>query len=202
MKNKLILGLVMLSILSSFVFASDNAPPPIPTEYWGEALIDGEEASVGTPITSVYGDTTVAADGDYDIILTGGDSDLTFLDDSTCATHWAADEACIPCSTNPVDEDYCVEGPQAGDIVTINFDGNPVDVVWGDDKGAEETDLASITLESGYNLVSLPIVPINITLPAPLSSIDGNYEIVWAYKASDPGAVSYTHLTLPTTPYV
>jgi len=100
-------------------------------------------------------------------------------------TNWAAGLACIPCSTNPVDEDYCVEGPKDGEKVIINLDGNPITIEWGADQGIEQIDLAAINLVSGYNLISLPIVPINTSLPAPIDSIEGNYEIVWAYDACD-----------------
>jgi len=179
MNYRPVLGLVILALFSCLVFA--DAPPAIPTEYWGRALIDGQDAAVGTPITSAYGNSVVAADGYYSLMLTGGDSPLTDNNDPTCTNHWGSGEACIPCTQNV----NCIEGPQEGDPVTLNFDGNSIIVGWGAEHGFEDTDLVLINLEQGYNLVSLPLVPINSTLPAPLYSIEGNYEIVWAYKACD-----------------
>jgi hypothetical protein len=44
---------------------------------------------------------------------------------------------------------------------------------------------ASIPLYEGWNLISLPFIVSDSSLPNVLSSIAGNYDIVWAYKASD-----------------
>ncbi len=44
-----------------------------------------------------------------------------------------------------------------------------------------------IPLNTGWNLISTPLSLVNGTLPAPLSSIEGNYNVVFAYDANDVG---------------
>jgi hypothetical protein len=39
-------------------------------------------------------------------------------------------------------------------------------------------------LESGWNMISLPLAPENTLLPNVLQSISGNYDVVWSYNAS------------------
>jgi len=45
----------------------------------------------------------------------------------------------------------------------------------------------TIELYSGWNLISVPLVPEDIGIASVLSSINGNYNIVWAYNANDTG---------------
>jgi len=42
-----------------------------------------------------------------------------------------------------------------------------------------------IQLYTGWNLISLPLMPEDTSITSLLSSINGNYSIVWAYNASD-----------------
>jgi len=197
MKWKINLGLIIIAIFSTFVFASDNAPPPIPTEYWGRALIDGKFAADGTKVTSSYGNATVAS-GYYDIILTGGDSPLTYLADPTCATHWASGEACIPCSTNPTNETYCVEGPKSGDKVIINFNGNPVSIVWGDNQSINEKILSQVQLYGGWNMVGLASQSLNDSIQNLLEYINGT-KLVDYYNTSSSTWKRYNSGTPPFT---
>ena len=176
--------LLVLSVISSILVLASNAPPPIPTEYWGRLMINGAPAPDGTPVSYWNGNewiNTTTVDGYYSLILTGGDSDLTFNNDPTCAIHNAAGQACIPCTLN-VD---CVEGPQEGDSVNILVDNNPTPITWGDDASSDESAIFSMGLYSGYNLVSLPINPTDTSLPSALNSIQGKYKIVWGYKANE-----------------
>ena len=43
----------------------------------------------------------------------------------------------------------------------------------------------NISLETGWNLISLPLILINKTLPEPFLGISGNYSSIFAYNASD-----------------
>jgi len=189
MKYKLILGLIILSMFSSIVFASDNAPPPIPIEYWGRLIIDGEPAPDGTPVDYFNGEewvNTTTVDGWYNIILTGGDSDLTFLNDPTCAIHVGDGEACIPCSTNPADPDYCVEGPQEGDTVNISVDHSPAQVSWAENAVGEEHVIVSIPLYTGWNMISLPIY-VEANSPDQILSTLTGHKVAYYYNATDSG---------------
>ena len=117
-------------LVSSFsVCASDNAPPAIPSEYWGSVTMNGVLAANGLIVEALvnginYAQPSQTLNGYYNIILIGGDRELTYEGDPTCAVHWGAGQACVPCDLGiPGD---CVEGPQDGaDImVKINNIGN------------------------------------------------------------------------------
>lgn len=177
MKYKLFLGLIILSIFSTMAFAAD-APPPIPTEYWGRLFINGQPASDGTQVRYYNGQewiTTTTTNGWYSIIMTGGDSPLTYNDDPFCTTHWNAGEACIPCTQN-VD---CVEGPQEGNTVQMLANGNPVSITWGIDASGDETILTTYHFVPGWNLFSLPAKPKNGSLEYALLPVKGKYSVVW-----------------------
>ena len=188
-RYKILTGLILFSLVSSMVFASDNAPPPIPTEYWGRLLIDGDPAPDGTEVNYYNGEEwiiTTTVDGWYNIIMTGGDSDLTFLDDHDCDYHWnTLGEACIPCSTTPSDPDYCVEGPKEGEQVDIDADGNPVTVTWGTDASGEENLIALIPLYTGWNMISLPIKKLGDSSPNTLMSTLTGHKVVYYYNTTD-----------------
>jgi len=127
-KIKLFLSIFVAVLISSFcVFASDDAPPAIPAEYYGTATVNGAAAADGLAVTGEvdgvnYAQSSQTLDGYYNIILVDGDRELTYNDDKDCATHWSAGEACVPC----VDEADCIEGPQDGDIITLKIDGSEV----------------------------------------------------------------------------
>jgi len=181
MKYKSCLGVIILLIFSTLVFA--DAPPPIPTEYWGRLLIDGQPAPDGTEVKYFNGEEwiiTTTTDGWYNIILTGGDSPLTYNDDPDCSTHWANEEACIPC-TQDVD---CVEGPQEGDTVSISADNVPASVIWDDDASSEENVIALIPVNTGWNMISLPILPVD-TSPQSVTSLLSGHRVVYYYDAAD-----------------
>lgn len=199
MKYKLVFGLVILSILSGLVFASDNAPPPIPTEYWGRLIINGSPAPDGTEVKYFNGQEwiiTTTKGGWYGIILTGGDRPLTYNDDPTCANHWAAGEACIPCTQN-VD---CVEGPKEGNNVNISGNNVPVSVTWSDNASSEENVIALIPLYAGWNMISLPILKKDNS-PQSVTSLLTGRKVAYYYDAIDTSDhwKSYDSTTPPFT---
>ena len=62
--------------------------------------------------------------------------------------------------------------------------------IWTDDKTSNENMsalmlISRFQLYDGWNLISIPAVMDNTTVSMVLSSIEGNYDIVWAYNASD-----------------
>jgi hypothetical protein len=184
MKMKWFLGGLIIVLCSAFVLASDNAPPALPTELWGQALIDGNDAPPGTAITSPNGDTTVGTDGSYDLMLTGGDHELTNISDADCAIAWGAGNACIPCSTNPADPDYCIEGPQAGDVVVVSFDGNPVEVTWDADAPSSDTYMTQYHLYSGWNMISMPVLRDDTSIQNYMDDLTG-HRVAFFYDGSD-----------------
>jgi hypothetical protein len=208
MKLKLICGLIIsilsISIFSTLVFA--DAPPPIPTEYWGRLMIDGQPAPDGTEVKYWNGEewtTTTTLDGWYNIILTGGDSPLTYNDDPDCSTHWANQEACIPCTQN-VD---CVEGPQQGDTVQLVVNDKPVSITWGTDASGDETVITTYHFVPGWNLFSLPALPKDTSISYILEPIQGKYSAVWAklganWKSSSQPFSPLTDLALDQSYYI
>ena len=48
---KLSIGLILVSIISSFVFAGDDAPPALPIDVYGPLTLDGSPAPDGLDIT-------------------------------------------------------------------------------------------------------------------------------------------------------
>lgn len=124
MKDKLVYGLILLVLCCGLVSAVDNAPPALPMEIWGTATMDGAPASDGLAVTAEidgvdHAQVSTTSGGNYDIIIAGGDHELTNLSDPTCAIAWGAGNACIPCSTNPADPDYCIDGPTNGKQVKV-----------------------------------------------------------------------------------
>lgn len=135
-------------LVSSFsVCASDNAPPAIPSEYWGSVTMNGMLAANGLIVEALvnginYAQAFQTLNGYYNVILVGGDRELTYEDDSTCAVHWGAGQACVPC--DPGTPGDCVEGPQDGEIVKIKVSatGTMPSVDWV--KGlAEDVDIVT-----------------------------------------------------------
>ncbi len=170
-------------MFSSLVLAADT-PPPIPTEYWGRLLIDGVPAADGTQVKYYDGSEwiiTTTIDGWYNIIMTGGDSPLSYNDDPTCATHWANEEACIPCTQN-VD---CVEGPQQGDTVDLLVDGKTVSVIWGDDASSDENVIALIPVYTGWNMISLPVAKEGDNSPDNVLSLLTGKKVAYYYNTLD-----------------
>ncbi|MBW2974891.1 hypothetical protein KY366_04200 [Candidatus Woesearchaeota archaeon] len=203
----LILVMIMSTVISASVFASDlNAPPSIPAEYWGRLMIDGEPAPDGTEVKYFNGEEwiiTTTVDGWYNLILTGGDSDLTDPDDPDCSLHWAENEACIPC-----EEGDCVEGPKEGDTVDIIVNDTPVSITWGEDANSEENVLVKYRFVQGWNMFSLPVLPSNTNIEYLLSNIEGDYSAVWtttstgAWKSSAQPFSPLTDLQLEKSYYI
>ncbi len=200
MKLKLILMSIILFTLSIFVLSSvmADAPPPIPTEYWGRLVIDGQPAPEGTEVKYWDGAEwiiTTTTDGWYNIILTGGDSPLTYNDDPDCSTHWANEQACIPC-TQDVD---CVEGPQEGDSVNIIVNDVPVSVTWRLEASGEENVIVSIPLYTGWNMISLP-VSVSPNSPQDVLSLLTGRKVAYYYDASEPDPLQRWRSYDSTTP--
>ena len=130
-KNISFLFVTLTVLISSIVFALDDTPPAIPSEYWG--IIDDGSIVDGLPVTAEvngvnYAQTSLTQNGYYDIILINGDRELTYNDDRDCSIHWGNGQACVPCAN----ELTCIEGPQDGALVTIkvnNTIGAPT-VTW------------------------------------------------------------------------
>jgi len=126
MNLKWLLTILCLLLALSVVSASDNAPPAMPSEYWGNVTVDGALVSGGLSVVGYVKSISYGfmdsgtANGYYDIILTGGDRPLTYNNDRDCSTHYSAGEACVPCN----DESDCIEGPQDDDAILINVDGS------------------------------------------------------------------------------
>ncbi len=112
------------------VFASDNAPPALPVEIWGQATVDGSPAANDLVITAevdgvnyAQGSPITFNNGLYNVMLVGGDRELTYLGDYDCSDRWNRNppEACVQCSENQASEDYCIEGPQDDAKISIKI---------------------------------------------------------------------------------
>ncbi len=185
--------LILLILLSFTVSAGDNAPPALPSEYWGKIEIDNQPAQDGMQIIAEVNGvdysqgTPTTKDGYYNILLVGGDRELTYIDDPDCSDHWNRNppEACIPCSTDPNSPDYCIEGPKDGKRVILKVDGHIAKPYIEWNKGMiKQENISAITrfsklLTPGWNLFSLPIIPLDNSLSNVLSSCEGKYEVVW-----------------------
>ncbi len=143
MKYKLILGMIVLSTIFSSLLAfadGDDAPPALPSEYWGSITIDGNPAANNLPIVAEVNGIDYTQEspvtfnnGYYNLMLVEGDRPLTYNDDPNCNAHNLTGEACIRCTkcegANCVlgyNENTCIEGPQDGEIVTIKVDDDEV----------------------------------------------------------------------------
>ena len=181
----------MLLFLIPFVFS--EAPPALPMEIWGLASEDGNPVTDGLSVEASingqnYARVSVTDSGYYDVIISGLDRPLTYIDDPNCATHWGAGDACVQCSTNPIDSDYCIEGPQEGDAIGIEIDGSEVEQNFALSSGSivnQDVTIVTIViftkdLVPGWNLFSLPVQPAGTSIDEVLSSIAGKYSIVWS----------------------
>ena len=54
-----------------------------------------------------------------------------------------------------------------------------------------EIEIFNMHLNSGWNLISLPLEPLNKTMPEPFKSIEGKYKSIFAYNASSGEWLSY-----------
>lgn len=184
---------VVLSILfSSMVFASDDAPPAIPSEYWGAVSFNGapvpDDYTATAEVDSVnFAQPSQTLNGYYDVILVNGDRELTYNDDRDCSIHWGNGEACVPC----VDEADCIEGPQDGADIVLKVDSHIMKPYPNWEKGgstnldASSITTVSIPLTTGWNLFSLPLIPLDNSLSNVLSSCAGKYDVVWTTTSGD-----------------
>lgn len=129
MKNtKISLSLILTSIiLTFFVSAGDDAPPALPSEFWGDLTQNGAPVPDGLSVTAEvdgvnYAQVSVTSGGMYDVILVDGDRELTYFADQDCSVHLAASQACVPCSG----EEDCIEGPQDADLIKIKVDNSAI----------------------------------------------------------------------------
>jgi hypothetical protein len=212
MKN-LLLTFVFL-LLCSIVLA--DSPPALPMEVWGEAIADGSPVVDGLSVKAMvngedFAQASVTKDGYYDVLIVNGDRPLTYNNDPTCATHWGAGEACVPCTVcsggncvNGYNPATCIEGPQDGTNVNIVIDDKqtiPI-VVWNKG-GIVQQDLIvitggvinfTITLTEGWNLISIPLLPIDSSISSLMTGCD--YNRIWefqsdqSWKSTDTGLVS------------
>lgn len=128
-------------LVSSFsVCASDDAPPAIPAQYWGSVTMNGVLATDGLTVEALvnginYAQAFQTLNGYYNVILVGGDRELTYEGDPTCAVHWVAEQACVPC--DPETPGDCVEGPQDGADIMIKINSSIGNMPWLDwEKGS------------------------------------------------------------------
>ena len=189
-------------LISSIVLAFDDAPPAIPSEYWG-IIGDGSIAD-GLPVTAEvndvnYAQTSVTQNGSYNVILINGDRELTYNDDRNCSIHWGNGQACIPCAN----ELACIEGPQDGTLVTIKVNdtvGTPT-ATWQSGNIVEQGIILveegkinfSITLVPNWNLISIPIIPSNASIAKIMQGC--SYNRVWEFENDQSWKNTVTGLT-------
>ena len=190
--------LIVFLVLFAIPFVFSEAPPAIPMEIWGEATADGSSVSNGLSVKAMvngvdYAQASVTQDGYYDAILVKGDRPLTYNDDPTCLTH----DPCISCipgygPDHPGNEnDYCIEGPQSGECVVIIIDDqSAIPIITWNEGGILRQDLIvvtggvinfSITLTPGWNLISIPLLPMDSTLSSIMSGCD--YNRIWEFQS-------------------
>jgi hypothetical protein len=192
--------LILIIIIIPFSLASDDAPPSIPSEYWG--LVDSGSAADGQAVQGFVGNIDYAqpsqtTGGYYDVILVNGDRELTYNDDRACATHWAAQQACVPCNN---DSD-CIEGPQDSAAVTVKINGveTSPQLSWlrGSNNRQDIIVIMIINYElpllTGWNLISLPLQPDDTAIANVLGGLSGQI-VVWYYNASTDAWTSYDSL--------
>ena len=68
---------------------------------------------------------------------------------------------------------------------TVDTSGN-INLTWVNDTASTlPASGTTLNLYTGWNLISLPLIPEDTSITSLLSPINGNYSIVWAYNASD-----------------
>ncbi|MBD3163583.1 hypothetical protein GF323_00085 [Candidatus Woesearchaeota archaeon] len=171
-------------------------------EVWGDAIVGGTPVADGLPVTAMvnnvdYAQASSTANGMYDVILVNGDRPLTYNDDPNCAAHWAAGEACVPCTpgygpAHPGNEnDYCIEGPQNGSVVNILINNSPTIPVfiWNEGSVAKQKLIVAtggiinflIDLVPGWNLISIPVLPVDTSITSIMKGC--NYNRIWEFQA-------------------
>jgi hypothetical protein len=184
-------------------FALSESPPALPMEIWGQATENGNPVADGRNVTALinginYAQPSATQAGYYDVIITNLDRPLTYNNDPTCATHWAGQEACAPCTVcsgaNCVlgyNASTCIEGPTDNSQVTLKIGNNTVNQTFFIQNGSiNNNDVIILTiivftkdLVAGWNMFSIPIQPNTTNLTQILSSMAGKYDIVWTTNA-------------------
>ena len=68
---------------------------------------------------------------------------------------------------------------------TVDTSGN-INFTWVNDTASTlPISATTLNLYTGWNLISLPLMPEDTSITSLLSSINGNYSIIWEYNASD-----------------
>ena len=186
MRKAILLTGIVVVLASLFVSAAEKAPPPLPVEFWGELDMDGSPAADGLQVTAEVDGVdhaleTVTVNGMYNIILTEGDRDLTYPEDPNCNNH----NPCIPCSGD------CVEGPQVGDDIVLKVDGQIAKpyLQWTEpystNQDASGITTVTVSLTTGWNLFSLPLIPEDNSLSNVLAPCEGKWDVVWTTLSGD-----------------
>ena len=197
---------VFLLLLIPIVTASDNAPPALPTEYWGNVTVDGNPASDGLSVigyvssvqySSMSGGTV---NGYYNIILTNGDRPLTYNDDPNCTIHYAANQACVPCNSTS----DCIEGPQDTATILIKVNGTTAtpSISWLNGTTTYQNIIVittgiynyTLVLIPDWNLISIPIQPFDDKWSTIMAGCD--YNKIWEFKPATGWCSSPTCLTI------
>ena len=128
--------------------------------------------------TRVQDNVQVSAVSNNSIVCDDFETQLCALQEGVCegSIETCANGEWLGCTNPDYGSDY--ENPEAScDGLDNDCDGT-VD---------EACFQFNIDLTQGWNLISTPLSLVNGTLPAPLSSIEGNYNVVFAYDANDVG---------------
>ena len=68
---------------------------------------------------------------------------------------------------------------------TVDINGN-INLTWVNDTASTlPASATTLNLYTGWNLISLPLMPEDTSIASLLSPINGNYSIIWEYNASD-----------------
>lgn len=173
---------VILGIVISTMSVYAYTPTPYAMNFYGYVTLDGSPVIVGTSIQAFdpqgieCGNWTVAAEGKYGLLPCYGDDSTTAPD----------------------------EGAIAGDSIIFKVNGYTATVtgtsVWAN-MGQEYLNLTAktevtidIPLETGWNLISIPLESQDTSVANVLSSIEGDYSRVMAY---DNGYLTYDPTVQP-----
>ena len=168
-----ILITVMLALLLLMTWATTvGAVPPLPFTVYGRVQINGENALVGTEVKA-YVDGSLQAT----TTVTTYQGTPVFVLDIPGSAYW------VPSSGGPPEAGktvtFTVAGAVAGQTTTWTMGGSQVLTL-------TVSGLTQLSLSTGWNLVSIPIVPSSTTFNDVLASIVGEYDLVYSYIASDP----------------
>ncbi len=143
--------------------------PQPPSKFYGTVMVDGEYVSDGTVISAWISGTQ------YETTTT-----FTYEGQSVYVIEVPGDDPDTP----------EVEGGVDGDTVVFKINDLTADQTgtWMMGSSVQlnlTAFLPELVLYEGWNFISIPMVLNNNAITSVLSSIQGNYDIVWAYDASD-----------------